>query len=149
MPTLRELLDRFRSAGPPGPAAPAAVPVDRRSRLVDEVAPVFAALAVTDEHAAGIVAAARAEAERTRDQGRREADALVSRAEQERQAGYAQAFAETRAAANRRSEVSAAQARSAADDIARRAARCRPALADLALRKIRGSIEAAPDGTVP
>ncbi|MDY7087895.1 MAG: hypothetical protein SYR96_22660 [Actinomycetota bacterium] len=149
MPTLRELLDRFRSAGPPGPPAPAAVPADRRSRLEDEVAPVFAALASTAEQAAGMVAAARAEAEHIRDQGRREADALIGRAEQERQAGYAEAFAETRGAAARRSAASAAKALRSADEIARVAAQRRPALVELAMRRISDSIEAAPGSTVP
>jgi hypothetical protein len=54
------MLDRFRRAGPPGPPAPAAVPADRRTRLLDEVAPIFTALAPATAEARDLVAAARA-----------------------------------------------------------------------------------------
>ena len=44
VPGFRDVLGWLRFAGPPGPAAPAAVPADRRSRLLAEVVHVVSTI---------------------------------------------------------------------------------------------------------
>jgi hypothetical protein len=64
---MRELLRRFRPAGMPGAAAPAAVPDDPARRGAAELQPLFDALAAVRTEAADIRATAeRAAAERER-----------------------------------------------------------------------------------
>lgn len=70
--TLGDFLRRFRPVGTPGAAASAGVPADRVGELAAELAPVFAALEDT-----------RAEAERIRAAGQRQADARRDAAAEE------------------------------------------------------------------
>jgi len=51
---VRDLLERFRPAGAPGAATPAGVPSDRKAALSDELAPVLALLADTEQECARI-----------------------------------------------------------------------------------------------
>ena len=132
MPGVREILERFRTAGPPGPAAPAAVPADRRAILLDELAPVFAELAPVVARARGRVAEAAAEADRIRSGADREAGVLIAGAEDDRSAQYATALAQARAAGAEEAGVRVDQARREAERIAARAAARRPVLAERA-----------------
>ena len=51
---VRDLLERFRPAGAPGAATPAGVPSDRSAALSDELGPVLAMLADTEQECARI-----------------------------------------------------------------------------------------------
>jgi hypothetical protein len=51
---VRDLLERFRPAGAPGAATPAGVPSDRATALSDELGPVLALLADTEQECARI-----------------------------------------------------------------------------------------------
>ncbi|HEX6501083.1 MAG TPA: hypothetical protein VF054_18945 [Micromonosporaceae bacterium] len=93
MPGFRDVLDRFRPAGTPGPPAGAGVPVDRAASAAVELEPVFAALAEADRAAQRYRddAAARAE-QRVRTAGTEAAD-LVAAARQDAPAQRAAAAA--------------------------------------------------------
>ncbi len=78
MPSVNDLLARFRPAGTPGPAAPAGVPEDRRAAAERELAPVFAELADTERECDGVHASAVAEAARRTAQACRQAEAIVT-----------------------------------------------------------------------
>lgn len=140
MPALREILQRFRAAGPPGPAVPAAVPVDRRAGLLDETAPLFAALAPATAEARRLVAEAAAEAERLRSAADQEARVLVDDAEDDRSGEYATALAQARTAAAEEAGAGIEQARSEARRIAARAAARMPELAERAVCDLRRSL---------
>lgn len=58
MPQLSDFLTRFRPVGAPGSAGTAAVPADKAAALAAELDPVLDLLAKTDEHCAGVIAAA-------------------------------------------------------------------------------------------
>src|SRR3954469_446622 len=66
MSRARDLLERFRPVGTPGPAGATGVPVDRARELAAELQPVFDALATTEAECAAVRAAAQAEAEARR-----------------------------------------------------------------------------------
>jgi hypothetical protein len=103
MPTLRELLNRFRPAGTPGAPGGAAVPADRAAELAAELAPVFEALRDTLAEADAI----RSESVRRAATHRAESAATAARiladahrtTDSERAAGYATARAGGEAAA--------------------------------------------------
>lgn len=80
MPTPSELLRRFRLMAVPGPAAIAAVPVDRSEALRMELEPVFAALRDVNEDVAATVADAKAEAQARRTRAAEEASEIVATA---------------------------------------------------------------------
>lgn len=80
MPTPSELLRRFRLMAVPGPAAIAAVPVDRSEALRMELEPVFAALRDVNEDVAATVADAEAEGQVRRTRAAEEASAIVATA---------------------------------------------------------------------
>ena len=80
MPTPSELLRRFRLMAVPGPAAIAAVPVDRSEALRMELEPVFAALRDVNEDVAATVADAEAEGQARRTRAAEEASEIVATA---------------------------------------------------------------------
>jgi len=80
VPTPSELLRRFRLMAVPGPAAIAAVPVDRSEALRMELEPVFAALRDVNEHVAATVADAEAEGQARRTRAAEEASEIVATA---------------------------------------------------------------------
>ncbi len=107
MPSVRDLLNRFRPAGAPGAATAVGVPGDRRDSVVAELEPVFAHLADVVRHC---------------DELRREAAA---------------AAADREAAAAERGRVIAASARAdSAADRASTAATLRAEAADAARRAL-------------
>ena len=80
MPTPSELLRRFRLMAVPGPAAIAAVPVDRSETLRMELEPVFAALRGVNEEVAATVDDAEAEGRARRMRASEEASEIVATA---------------------------------------------------------------------
>jgi hypothetical protein len=142
MPGWRDVLSRFRAVGPPGSAAPAAVPADRRSRLVDELAPVFAALHDARVEAEQLRHAAQDAADVRRADGVRQAVRLVSEASATRDAVRAAAFAAGRAATDAQAEGRIAAGRREADRVGRVASMRRQALVDRACDIARSVLDA-------
>ncbi|MEU0560342.1 hypothetical protein [Dactylosporangium sp. NPDC006015] len=97
MTTLRQLLQRFRPAGPPGAAGQAAVPADRVARAEEELRPVFSLLAAADAEAAAIRAEAEAAAAQRRRRAGVAAQRIVAAAHARAQRARAEAFAVARA----------------------------------------------------
>jgi hypothetical protein len=78
MPRVGDLLDRFRPAGTPGPAAAAGVPADRRAAAAEEeLAPVFTALADVERECTALHDAALAATRKRTEQAAHEAAALT------------------------------------------------------------------------
>jgi len=122
VPNVRDLLDRFRPAGPPGAASSVAVPADRRADAEQELAGVFAALADVERQCAQVRADAEHDAARRKAQSQRMTAAIVARARTQATAERAAAAAaEVRAAQEEAARIlqeaqqSAARARSAAE----------------------------------
>ncbi|MGI5200769.1 hypothetical protein ACQEU6_04100 [Spirillospora sp. CA-108201] len=113
MPALHDVLQRFRPAGAPGPAA--AVPSEHRA-VEDELEPVFARLEPAERERRRTVAAAHERARRLTDQARRRAAGLVERARKAATGERASAAAE----ALRAAEADGQRWRAAAEDEARR-----------------------------
>src|SRR5690242_3555313 len=98
MPRMSDLLDRFRPAGAPGPAAAAGVPADHRAAAEDELAPVFAGMAEVERECAALRVAAHAAAEECAARAAREAAALLRQAREDATTVRAQTAARLRAA---------------------------------------------------
>ena len=144
MPRARDLLERFRPFGAPGPAAPAGVPADRDAELGRELQPVFDALADTLAEADRIRTEGTAEADRRRARAADEARALVA-------AGRSRAAAERAAAAARLrggAEAAVAATLSAAEreaaEIGRRAQGLLPAHVDRVVASVRAAVPGRP-----
>jgi vacuolar-type H+-ATPase subunit H len=121
------ILRQFRG-GVPGAAVPAGVPVDRRTELESELAPVLALLEPSKHEVERIVADARAEAERRRSVATERALQIIAQARgvvpgEQRRATDAQLAG---SAAERRALMDTAQKE--ADRIDQRARDCVPAL---------------------
>jgi hypothetical protein len=80
VPSARDLLERFRPAGTPGAAAPAGVPYDRAAALEDELRPVLALLAPTEQECAAVTRDATVRADRIRAEASASAAAELARA---------------------------------------------------------------------
>ncbi|WP_432826558.1 hypothetical protein [Dactylosporangium sp. CA-092794] len=76
-----ELLRRFRPAGTPGAAAPAAVPANPEQQAAAELGPVFNALAAARAEAAGIRASAAHDAEERERSAAAEAGRIIAAAQ--------------------------------------------------------------------
>jgi hypothetical protein len=98
MPRISDLLDRFRPAGAPGPAAAAGIPADRRAAAEDELTPVFTALTDVEHICEAMREAARVAAEERTARADREAAALLRRAREDAAAVRAETAARLRAA---------------------------------------------------
>lgn len=94
MPSARDLLQRFRPAGAPGPASATGVPADRVAERTAELEPVFESLRSTTAEVARIRQEAVVEAERRREQAREQAVARVADARLEADAIRATTLAE-------------------------------------------------------
>jgi hypothetical protein len=130
MPTVRELLNRFRPAGAPGRAGRAGVPADRAAELSAELAPVFQALAATTAEAAALRSAAATEAAARGVSAAREAQETVAEAHRIASAQRAAAFGVAQADADAETAKLLEEGRRAAGDIHERAERRLPALVD-------------------
>lgn len=97
MPAIHDVLQRFRPAGAPGPAA--AVPADRRAALEEELAPVFTGLEDAEADWRRIVSEARDRARVLEETARAEAAGLVEQARSAAAGERASAEAEVRHAA--------------------------------------------------
>jgi vacuolar-type H+-ATPase subunit H len=120
VPSARDLLQRFRPAGAPGPAAATGVPADRVAERAVELGPLFARLQDTTGAVARIRADAAAEADRRRQQARERASARVAEARLEADAIRAAALAEAQRGAASAARTSAEQAAARAASITRR-----------------------------
>ncbi|MEU7872107.1 hypothetical protein [Dactylosporangium sp. NPDC049140] len=89
---MRELFRRFRPAGTPGAAAPAAVPDDPARRGAAELGRVFAALAGANAEAAGVRAAAARAAEQLDRDAATEAARIIAAAREAARTGRDEAF---------------------------------------------------------
>ncbi len=119
MPGVRDLLERFRPVGTPGPAAPVGVPADGKALLEAELAPILVELEETRRQCDQVQAAARARADRLLADARARAEAVVAQARLRADA----ARADTAAAERRQREVEAQVELSRGAQEARRIAR--------------------------
>lgn len=142
MPRSRDILQRFRPAGTPGPAASAGVPADRVAEVAAELEPVLALLADTQAEASRIRREAEREAERRRLRATESAGALVASAH--RQAGADRAAAAVRVSRRVEEEGAAAlaEAERAAAAVRGRAAERMPALLDQVMAATRDALRA-------
>jgi hypothetical protein len=145
MPSPRDLLQRFRPAGAPGPATATGVPADRVEERASELDPLFGLLEDVVAEAARVRRDAEAEAERRREQAREQAVARVAAArlgaDSVRAAELARAQQEAEVAATRTAE----HARVVAEDIGARARRTIDAdVADVVAR-VRRALRSVPD----
>ncbi|MET7425935.1 hypothetical protein [Dactylosporangium sp. NPDC005555] len=146
--TIRDLLQRFRPAGAPGAAMPAAVPADRGAEAAAELRVVFAALDDTHAEAARIAARAITEAADRRRWAAGAADRIIAAARRSAQDTRADAFATARAGAARADTELLAEAEHQADALRARArqrmAECVPPIVAAGLRHAYGAGEATP-----
>ncbi len=112
MPSLAELLRRFRYGGVPGAPASIGVPPDRRPELETELGPVLELLAESDRQANELVGAAERLAAERRAEAELESRRIIGDAEREAEAVRAAASQErlARAAAEKQSLIAAATA---------------------------------------
>lgn len=148
MPGVRDLLDRFRPAGAPGPAGIAGVPADRQDSVAAELKPVFAALAEVEEECERLRRDAARAAARHADAADAQAHALVAGARNG--AGAERAAAAARVREDAAAEVAHLEASAAgeADEIRRRNAHRRPWLLSQVIERVRADL-AALDGGGP
>ncbi|GIJ71536.1 hypothetical protein [Virgisporangium ochraceum] len=130
MPTIRELLNRFRPAGTPGAAAGAAVPADRAAELAAELAPVFVALAPATAKAAEIRSAAVSRAEARRADAAATAARILADARRSVDVERAAGFSEARDGVAEAATALAIEGRQAAD-----------ATAELVRQRLPGCVE--------
>jgi flagellar biosynthesis/type III secretory pathway protein FliH len=139
---VRDLLDRFRPAGAPGPAGAAGVPADRRESAAAELAPVFTALDEVEQECDRLRrAAAQAAAER-RAAAAEQARAIVARARNE--AGAERAAAAARVREDTAAELAqvAASAAAEADEVRRRGAQRLPQLLSQVVERVHADLAA-------
>ena len=121
MAGLRDTLDRFRPVATPGAPGRRGVPADRAAERESELAPLFAALAGTEQAAEEIRRRAVAEAERLREDARLRAAALVADARARAESVRADTAAHARASAGRERERARAAARDVTEQVRLRA----------------------------
>jgi flagellar biosynthesis/type III secretory pathway protein FliH len=148
MAGVRDLLDRFRPAGAPGPAGAAGVPADRRESAATELAPIFAALAEVEQECDRLRQAAAQAAEQRRAAAAEQARAIVARARNE--AGAERAAAAARVREDMAAELAqlAASAAAEADEVRRRSDQRLPQLLAEVVQRVRADL-AALDGGEP
>jgi len=143
MPKVRDILDRFRPAGPPGAASTVGVPADRLAGAEAELAPVFAALAEAERRCADTRERAEREAGRRTAQAHRMAAAIVTRARSQERAERAATAAGALAAAEAESARLSADSHQAAAKLRAEGERRLPALVDLVVARARELAESA------
>jgi vacuolar-type H+-ATPase subunit H len=119
MPTAGDILRRFRFHGVPGAPATSGVPVDRARQVALELAPLFALLEDTEQHAARIIEHATQDAVRQRAAGSEEAQQILAVARSDAHAARAQSAAIRLDAAEAERTALLAHARGEADRILR------------------------------
>jgi flagellar biosynthesis/type III secretory pathway protein FliH len=151
VPGVRDLLDRFRPAGAPGPAGAAGVPADRQESAADELAPVFAALAEVEAECERIRREAAQAAAWRRAEAAEQARAVVAQARG--RAASIRAAAATRIREDTAAELAqlAARTTAEADELRRRSARQQPQLVSIVVDRVRAELttldgQAAPAG---
>lgn len=122
MAGLRDYLDRFRPVATPGAPGRRGVPADRAAERESELAPLFAALAETEDAAEEIRRQAVAAADRMRQDARQRADALVADARARTESLRAGTAAHARATAERNREQARASAREVTEQVRLRVA---------------------------
>lgn len=138
MASIRDLMERFRPAGAPGPAA-VAVPADRQTEIVAELEPVFARLTGAQAEARQILADAELDVRRAAESARLRAAATVATARRDADAERSGAAAAARQEAGAAQADLMAQARRSAEVIARTADERIPELVARAVELVRSS----------
>jgi hypothetical protein len=131
----REILDRFRPAGPPGAAGAAGVPADRRADAQRELALLFAGLADVERRCADVRDRADRQAVRRAARSQRMAAAIVDEARSEARATRVSAATRAQADARIEAQVIVEHADKAAADLRRSAEGRMPALVDRILER--------------
>ena len=136
MPVLTDLLDRFRPAGAPGPAAAAAVPAEPGAEAQRELAPIFAALSDVERECGRIRDAAAGRAAQRVRRAERAAAELIRAARQEAPAERARVAAEVRAQGAAELAEIAARGEAQAATVRTHAGLRMPALVEAALTHV-------------
>lgn len=122
MPSVRELLARFRPVGVPGAASAAGVPVDRVADRTAELAPVFAQLARTEQECDAILEAAERQAQDLSRAHQRRAEQILAAARARVEEERAGVLSDLRREGDAQAEAELERAREQADRVRRRAA---------------------------
>ena len=139
---FRDLLDRFRPAGAPGPATIAGVPDDRPASVAAELEPVFAALAPVVARCTAIRLDAAADAQGRQRDAAQKVSAIIARAHVDAEAERASSAARRRRDAEASVNQAMHRATAEADDIRRRGDAGRPELVARALDRARTDLRA-------
>lgn len=118
---VRDLLDRFRPSGSPGPPAMSGVPADRVADRSVELEPVFALLADVQAEAAQIGSDAQREAQHRRERAAEQARAITAAARGMADAERAQATAARQVGAAEEIGAMVTEAQQAAEALAEQA----------------------------
>lgn len=137
MPTLRDILRRWRPAGAPGAAARAGVPDDRMAGPEQELACVFRALEPVHAECRAIRDAAARDARRAARRAQEQAEAIVSAARMAAPAERTSVTAESRARSDAEQAAIVADAERQAARIRKRAAERMPAVVAEAVELVR------------
>lgn len=140
---VRDLLERFRPSGSPGPPAMSGVPADRVTERSVELEPVFALLADVQAEAAQIGADATREAQRRRERAAEQARAILAEAGRLSDAERARAAAAAQGGAAEQVASILSDAQRAAQSLAEQAHARRAELVADVLRRAREELVAA------
>ena len=146
MPGVRDILERFRAVGTPGPAAAVGVPADRKAALEAELAPVLAQLEETEDQCEQVRASAHARAEYVRTDAALRAAAIVADARARAEAERADAATRERERNDVQAAGDMARAEKEAELVAVRAAERMPALVAHLLELARAELDASTTG---
>jgi RNA 3'-terminal phosphate cyclase len=141
MVRARDLLDRFRPVGAPGPASLVGVPADRLGEVVAELEPIFALLEDVEQQCRHIREEAEWDARRRRSQAGAARDQAVALAREDAKAARAE---EAGSARRRGEEVGRAAAEKAISEVAALHERTRARLPEL----VAVAVQIVRDGTM-
>ena len=136
MPSVGDLLRRFRFQGVPGGPAPAGVPADRTRAFEAELEPVFSGLEAVQRRVEQMVQEAEAECALRRSQGSEQSRQVLERARAEAEVARVESMTALLARAEDRERVLLAEAGEAAERIDRIAAQRVPGLAEELVRRV-------------
>ena len=137
---VRDLLDRFRPSGSPGPPAMSGVPADRVTERSAELEPVFAMLADVQGEVEQIGSEAQREALHRRELAAERARVILAEARRAVDAERAQAAAAAQSGAAEQVADLVTDAQAAAESLAEQADARRSALVADILREARGEL---------
>lgn len=149
MPSARDLLQRFRPAGAPGPATATGVPADRVAERAAELEPVFESLRSTTDDVARIRQEAVAEAEHRREQAREQAVSRVADARLEADAIRAATLADAQRDAQGAARAGVAAAAAHAEAITARSLARLDGDVEEVVRRVRAALAATTVERVP